>query len=138
MSLEPLPPNLEQGVQRFAAEQHISHDEALRKLIQTGLTTSQTAPRTPSEEAKRKKAQGPLDGSNPSGIIGLFKDDPVAIQAIDDMLAVRRGHVRRGPRAPRSTDNPEAIIGLFAGDENFRKGIDDVMARRAERYGSAE
>ena len=43
MSLEPLPPNIERGVERFAQEQHISHDEALLKLIETGLTANKTA-----------------------------------------------------------------------------------------------
>ncbi|MHB8636059.1 MAG: hypothetical protein ACYC96_06270 [Fimbriimonadaceae bacterium] len=138
MSLEPLPPNLEQGVQRFAAEQHISHAEALRKLIQTGLTVAQTAPKGPVAQGRPKKSHGPSNERGPAGDIGPFKDGPGAIQALDEELAARHGHVRRGPRGPRSTENPEAIFGLFAGDESFRKAIDDVIARRATRYGTPE
>jgi len=48
MSLDHLPASIEQGVQRFAAELHISHDEALLKLIETGLTVSRlTTPAAP-------------------------------------------------------------------------------------------
>ncbi|HEY3780862.1 MAG TPA: hypothetical protein VGL56_07250 [Fimbriimonadaceae bacterium] len=43
MSLEPLPPKIERGVERYAREQHISHDEALLKLIETGLTAAKTS-----------------------------------------------------------------------------------------------
>ena len=37
MSLEHLPPSIEQGVERFAGQNHLSHDEAVIKLIETGL-----------------------------------------------------------------------------------------------------
>lgn len=40
MSLDHLPANIEENVQRFADELHISHDEALLQLIQTGLSAS--------------------------------------------------------------------------------------------------
>ena len=33
------------GVREFAEEQHISHDEALLKLIETGLTTLRPQPK---------------------------------------------------------------------------------------------
>lgn len=45
MSLEQFPPNIEQGIERFALQHHISHDEALIKLIETGLQYGQFTPR---------------------------------------------------------------------------------------------
>jgi len=37
MSFDPLPTDLETGVARFAAEHHISRDEALRQVVEAGL-----------------------------------------------------------------------------------------------------
>jgi len=45
MSLDRLPPSIEQDVQRFASQQHISHDEAIIKLIETGLKNNNPEPR---------------------------------------------------------------------------------------------
>ena len=45
MSLEQLPPNIEQGIERFAVQHHLSHDEALIKLIETGLQHRQPIPK---------------------------------------------------------------------------------------------
>lgn len=33
-----IPSNIECGIQRFAQEQHITHDEAVLRLIETGLS----------------------------------------------------------------------------------------------------
>jgi len=40
MSFDPLPKKLEEGVSRFAEEQHISHGEAVLRLIESGLKSS--------------------------------------------------------------------------------------------------
>jgi hypothetical protein len=37
MSME-IPSNIERDIQRFAQEQHITHDEAVLRLIETGLS----------------------------------------------------------------------------------------------------
>lgn len=45
MSLDiEIPPNVERGIQKFALEEHISHDEAVLRLIEAGLTAG--SPRT--------------------------------------------------------------------------------------------
>ena len=44
MSLEQFPPNIEQGIERFAVQHHLSHDVALIKLLETGLQYGQPIP----------------------------------------------------------------------------------------------
>ena len=115
-----------QAIASLVEKEHVSPQDAAKQLLREATQRPRNAvPKSPSPETA-------------DSIIGLFKIDPIAIEALDNMVAERRGHVRRGPRAPRSTDNPEAIIGLFDGDETFRKSIDSVIARRAGRYGFAE
>jgi hypothetical protein len=60
MSFEPLPQRIEQGVSRYAEQQHISHDEAVLELIETGLQLV-------------LPTQNKLLGKNPAEeLIGLF------------------------------------------------------------------
>lgn len=42
MSLEHLPPDVEQGVEMFAGRHHISHDEAIVRLLESGLEHEQS------------------------------------------------------------------------------------------------
>jgi hypothetical protein len=44
-NLDQLPTDIERGVQRFAADRHITHDEAVIALIETGLKS--TVPSSP-------------------------------------------------------------------------------------------
>jgi hypothetical protein len=101
MHYEPLPPNLEQGIERFASEQHISTTEALRKLVETGLMTFKPAPQksqanAPSEvvtealrkaelvRAARTEELAALSTRNESAalLIGFLKDEPEVVEAI--------------------------------------------------------
>lgn len=43
MSLE-IPSEIERDIKRFAQEEHISHDEAVLRLIETGLATRKPIP----------------------------------------------------------------------------------------------
>ena len=45
MSLD-IPFNLEYDIQRFAQEEHITHDEAVLRLIETGLSARKPVPKT--------------------------------------------------------------------------------------------
>jgi len=49
MSLD-IPSNIEHDIQRFAAEEHITHDEAVLRLIETGLMVRNPTPRTVFEQ----------------------------------------------------------------------------------------
>ena len=75
MSFEQLPQELEQGVKRFAQELHVSHDEAVLRLIETGL---QHVP------APEKTGQG----KNPAEeLIGLFSS-PEDCALMDEVVAI--------------------------------------------------
>lgn len=110
MSLDHLPASIEQGVQRFADELHISHEEALLRLIETGLTAQRVtipslAPghkETPAELVARLRAQKAIKGD--------------------------------GPQPPLRTDNPERIIGLFANAPELFDSILEVVNARSLRY----
>ena len=45
MSLD-IPSNIECDIQRFAQEEHITHDEAVLRLIKTGLSAWKPSPNT--------------------------------------------------------------------------------------------
>jgi hypothetical protein len=64
VSLDRLPASIEKGVQRFAEELHISHDEAIVQLIQTGLAARRRS-------VDPKAAQGKKPGEF---LIGLFSN----------------------------------------------------------------
>ena len=68
MSLKHLPENLEQSVKQFASQQHISRDEAVIKLIETGL-----------KDVKAKAQIAGLSGSPMSDEEAAIVDDALAI-----------------------------------------------------------
>lgn len=45
-----IPSNIEREIQRFALEQHISHDEAILRLIESGLSLRKPVSRTVFEQ----------------------------------------------------------------------------------------
>lgn len=49
MSLD-IPSNVERGIQQFAQQEHITHDEAVLRLIETGLSASQPVAKTVFEQ----------------------------------------------------------------------------------------
>jgi len=61
MSLE-IPSNIKRDIQKFAQEQHISPDEAVLRLLETGLSVSKPAARTeafqPAFDKERARAAG--------------------------------------------------------------------------------
>ncbi len=91
MSFEPLPPHLEQSVQRFASQQHITHDEAVIRLIETGLTTAgaDDGNLSASPRQSKKGSRAPRSTENPEAIIGLFADLPGFRESIDAVIARR-------------------------------------------------
>jgi hypothetical protein len=114
MSFEPLPQNLEQGVQRFAQQQRVSHDEAVLMLIETGLKSVPTPTQT--ETMK-----------NPGG-------DQSESEATSVAVFARRRNLKIGPQPPLRTDNPEKIMGLFAHAPEVSESILHVVEARSERY----
>lgn len=102
MSLEPLPPNLEQGIQQYAAEQHISHDEAVRELLQAALGGSiQRKPRKSAgigpavneaiskiEKVRNQRAKElkelSIRDESVRRLIGILRNEPEALEAIRD------------------------------------------------------
>lgn len=49
MSLD-IPSNIDRDIERFAQEEHISHDEAVLRLIETGLSVKKPAAKTVFEQ----------------------------------------------------------------------------------------
>lgn len=41
-----IPPNIERDIQRFAQQEHITEDEAVLRLIETGLSVRNPTPKT--------------------------------------------------------------------------------------------
>ena len=119
MSFEPLPQNLEQGVNRFAQQQHVSHDEAVLILIETGLRHAPLP-----ESLNEDNAVGPRLEVTANG-----RGAPLRKIAED----VRP---TRGPQPPLRTDNPESIIGLFADSPEIVDYILEEVESRSERYSS--
>lgn len=75
MSLENLPTNLEHGVEMFADRHHISHDEAVVRLLETGLQFEQSI-------------------SKIKGLSGIpMTDDEASV--VDDALALAMEHRRQ-------------------------------------------
>jgi len=91
MSLEPLPPNLEQGIRRFAAEQHISHDEAIRTLLTAALDQAKSSKRGPNLGLRRKVVprKPNLVLAKEKSIIGMFPNDPEFDRTMDAVIASR-------------------------------------------------
>jgi len=62
VGLDRLPDTIEQEVSRFAAERHLSHDEAVVRLIENGLAASSVAkpsriPGLPDEPLSEEEAK---------------------------------------------------------------------------------
>jgi hypothetical protein len=75
VSFESLPNNLEQGVKQFAKQQHVSHDEAVLMLIETGLQHVSTG-------------NDAADGKNPAQeLIGLFSS-PEDSALMDEVVSL--------------------------------------------------
>jgi hypothetical protein len=89
MSLERLPANIEQGVQRLADELHISHDEAVLKLIETGLTTIR-----PSAEVEPNKENAKKPGELLFGLMSSPEDAAIAACALRRALPIATGNTR--------------------------------------------
>ncbi len=49
MSLD-IPSNIERDIQRFAQQEHITHDEAVLRLIETGLSVNKSVAKTVFEQ----------------------------------------------------------------------------------------
>jgi len=79
-NMEHFPDSVEQGVQRFADELHISHDEAVLRLIQRGLTNYRPDPEVPRRAATKRP--GEL-------LIGLFSG-PEDRAVFDDAMRFSR------------------------------------------------
>lgn len=45
-----IPTNIERDIQRFAQQEHITHDEAVLQLIETGLSAKKPLPNTVFEQ----------------------------------------------------------------------------------------
>jgi hypothetical protein len=107
MSFEHLPPSIEQGIQRFADERRISHDEALLRLIQTGLTATKPTPHAgdeiaenamearrqrSSERRARREALAKTRPESPDALIGFLADAPEVAESIRQLAHERRRH----------------------------------------------
>ena len=49
MSLD-IPSNIDRDIERFAQQEHITHDEAVLRLIETGLSVRKAVPKTVFEQ----------------------------------------------------------------------------------------
>ena len=81
MSLE-LPSSIERDIQRFAQEEQISHDEAVVRLIQTGLLSKSPAPKTVFEQG-----------------LGLF-GSPEDSALLDEVVSLAYEERRRPAKSP--------------------------------------
>ena len=82
MSFEHLPSNLEQDVQRFASRQHISRDEAVIKLIETGLDLVKAKPGSAIEQGM--------------GMFGSPEDSAL----LDEVVTIAYSERRRQTKSP--------------------------------------
>ncbi|MDQ2949839.1 MAG: hypothetical protein M3Y27_28540 [Acidobacteriota bacterium] len=83
MSLD-IPSNIECDIQRFAQEEHITHDEAVLRLIKTGLSAWKPGPKTVFEQG-----------------LGLF-GSPEDASLLDEVVSIAHEE-RRRPSKPVST-----------------------------------
>ena len=85
MSLDiEIPTNMERDIQRFAQEEHISHDEAVLRLLETGLTARANVSRTVYEQG-----------------LGLF-GSPEDTALLDEVVSLAYEE-RRRPSKPQPT-----------------------------------
>ena len=117
MSFDPLPPDLEARVDRYAADHHVSRDDAVLDLLRAGLEQETSTPEqeqpavamvtAPSEVApwvaewlkklpaiqeQKRKMLAEMHRDNPSAdqLVGILKDEPEVYQAIQDAIRERR------------------------------------------------
>ncbi len=83
MSLE-IPANLEPDIQRYAQQEHITQDEAVLRLIQTGLLSRRSVSETVFEQG-----------------LGLF-GSPEDTALIDEVVSI----VYKERRRPSETESP--------------------------------
>ena len=78
-----IPSNVERDIQKFAEEEHISHDEAVLRLIETGLSISKPGSKTVFEQG-----------------LGLF-GSPEDSSLLDEVVSIAYDE-RRRPSKPVS------------------------------------
>jgi hypothetical protein len=80
MSLD-IPSNIERHIEKFAQEEHITYEEAVLRLIETGLSAKRPAPRTVFEQG-----------------LGLFSS-PEDASLLDEVVSIAYEE-RRRPSKP--------------------------------------
>jgi hypothetical protein len=114
MSLEPLPPNLEQGIQQYAAEQHISHDEAVRELLASAL--GRTAPHKHRESSET---------------------DPAVVEAVKKIKKVRNQRAKELKELSVPDESVRKLIGILENEPESVEAIREAnRERRRAMYGS--
>ena len=115
MSLEHLPTNIEEGVQQFAIRQQISRDEAILKLVETGLSVTKSEPEPAKksgqtqlvaeavskiQQVREERAIELATLSTPSEsaneLIGFLQGDPETVETIRQAIHERRGAMYSG------------------------------------------
>jgi hypothetical protein len=79
-----IPSSIERDIERFAQQQHLSHDEAVLRLIETGLRVRNLAPKTASEQTVFEQG------------LGLF-GSPEDAALIDEVVSIAYEERRRPP-----------------------------------------
>lgn len=69
-----IPSNLEHDIQKFAQEEQISHDEAVLRLIETGLSASRPASKTVFEQGLGLFSS-PEDGSLLDEVVSIAYEE---------------------------------------------------------------
>ena len=110
VSLDHHPPSIKHGVQNCAAAWHVSHDEAVIKLLETGLAVLQPQ---------------------------LIEDDQASPKDFRQAKEAAR-QAKLKALAETLPERASAVFRAFADVPGFRESIDAVIARRAERYGFPE
>ena len=82
MSLD-IPTNIERDIQRFAQQEHITHDEAVLRLIETGLSARKPLPKTVFEQG-----------------LGLF-GSPEDSALLDEVVSIAYEERRRPGASPK-------------------------------------
>jgi len=88
MSLEHLPPDIEHGIRAYAASLRISHDEAVIKLLESGLTAERSVPDLGFGH-RRGPRKPNLEVAERLPIIGMFPNDPEFDRTMDGIIAGR-------------------------------------------------
>src|SRR5580692_8690162 len=100
MSLEPLPFDIDVRVRQYADKQHLSHDQAVIKLLEEGLNSAQSGgiQHNPQVEeilenlgeirADRARFLAGVTAPNESAgrLIGILADEPEAVKAIENSV----------------------------------------------------